>query len=102
MCQSTQAAHEQRPTACLSQTTVKPLCNSETLASASICAVVQYLCVCKQADSDTDTVEGTGSSCCVCGFCSPSRWVSVGSFEAPQRLLVAAGAPIVQSLAMAA
>ncbi|TNN58292.1 hypothetical protein EYF80_031475 [Liparis tanakae] len=64
--------------------------------------IVPYLCVCKQADSDTDTGEGTGSSCCVCGFCSPSPRVSVGSFEAPQRLPVAAGAPIVQSSAMAA
>lgn len=52
----------------------------------SVSVVVHYLCVYKQADSDTDTVEGSSSSCCVCGFCSPSRCESVGSWRAPVRL----------------
>ena len=59
--------------------------------SVSLCTAVQYLCVCKQADSDTDTVEDSGSACCVCRFCNPCHCESVGSCEAPQRLLVAAG-----------
>lgn len=51
--------------------------------------MTHHLHVCMQLNWDTDIVVGSGSACCVCGFCSPSRCRSVGSYEAPQRRLVA-------------
>lgn len=51
--------------------------------------MTHHLHVCMQLNWDTDIVAGSGSSCCVCGFCSPSRCRSVGSYEALRRQLVA-------------